>query len=271
MDEITKSQDTSEESSIYTFTRMPGGEYSIEARVTPPKITQLVIPEEYNGGEVTRIKFFGFPDLKELTLSSSVREIDDDAFEDCEKLKTVHFTGSKEDWIRIKDAFPSDVKVLITEAFVNSAIAEEEEEEEEEDFFADAYVTSPAASEPEEEEEDKPEPPKKESTPYRPAAPKKKKRSLFGLFFALLPLVLGFIIGGFAFGNNGLQNGTVSTLTAIATYIAAGIRLIITLVAAKKSKFRPKMKKAVPLFFKNLFFVGATFLGFLFFLSIIGI
>ena len=268
MDEITKSQDSSEESSIYSFSKLANGKYAITARVTPPKITQLVIPSEYNGSEVARIKFFGFPDLKELTLTSSIRLIDDGAFDDCPNLKTIHFSGSKEDWIKIKDAFPADVKVLITESFVNSAI---EEEEEEEDLFEDAYVVPTPAAEPDPEPEPEPEPPKKESVPYRPSAPKKKKRSLFPLFFALLPIAFAFLVAGFAMGNDSLQNETVASLTAVATFIAAGIRLIITLVAAKKSKFRPKMKKAVPLFFKNLFFVGATFIGFLFFLSMVGI
>ena len=251
MDEITKSQDTSEESSIYSFTRLTNGKYAITARVTPPKIAQLTIPSEYNGSEVARIKYFGFPDLRELTLSSSVRVIDDGAFDDCENLSTIHFSGSKEDWIKIKDAFPSDVKVLITESFVNSAI---EEEEEQEDLFSDAYVLPNQTTEP----EDEPEPQKKESVPFRPTAKKKSKRSLFPLFVALLPIAFAFLLGGFAIGDGEL----FSTLTAIAVFIVAGIRLIVTLVTAKKFKFRPKWKKAMGLFFKNLLFLAAAFIGF---------
>lgn len=261
MDEITKSQDSSEESSIYSFTRLANGKYSITARVTPPKITQLTIPSEYNGSEVARVKYFGFPDLKELTLSSSVRMIDDGAFEDCEKLTTIHFSGSKEDWIRIKDAFPSDVKVLITESFVNSAI---EEEEEEEDLFADAYVLPNQTSEPE------PETPTKESVPFQPAAPKKKKRSLFPFIFSLLPLAFAvLVVNLIGFGSDAIQNETATTLTLIAVLITTGIRLIITLVGAKRYKFRPRMKQATPVFFKNLFFVAVTLIGFGIFFSVV--
>ena len=223
MNDIGKNQGEAEESSIFAFTRLANGKYAITARVTPPNVTQLGIPAEDQGSPVARIKFFGFPDLREVTLSSSVRVIDKGAFADCSKLTTVHFNGSKEAWGRLKDAFPQGITVLITESFVNSDVQEQE---------------APASA-PEYEEQPAPDPKKKK----KPAA--KSDVDEYKVVRFLLTFFLGFL-GSFIINHTELKPKGYSSRTFayfIFAYLTFGIYPLVASIS--NFSFDPQKEKNI--------------------------
>ena len=223
MNDIGKNQ--GEESSIFAFTRLANGKYAITARVTPPKITQLVIPTEYQGSPVARIKYFGFPDLREVTFTSAIRVIDKGAFADCTKLTTVHYTGTKEGWLKIKDAFSEKVTVLITESFVNEEVTQE-----------GASTDAPSAPEPEVTEE----PPKKKKKTEA-----KSEFDEYKLVRFLLTLFLGFL-GSFIINHTDLKPKGYTSRTFsyfIFSYLTFGIYPLVASI--NNFFFDPKKERNI--------------------------
>ena len=175
-----------------------------------------------------RIKSFGFPDLRELTLTSAVRVIDKGAFDACTKLTTIHFTGSREDWIRIKDAFSENTKVILTESFVNADV---EQEEENAVTFAASYKET--ESDPEIAEE------KQEEDIYEPQDTNVKLARFLLTFF------LGFI-GSFIINHSDLKPKGYSSRTAAYLFLAYFTFGIYPLVASISNFFfDPKKKRNI--------------------------